>query len=264
MNIAICIPGQLRCFTKYYDNLIQNVILPLENSNKINQVSIFLECFTIKKKYNENPNSKYNIKMHVDTEGIDEISKSKYFKYCNLYNFTDDTIYQVFKDIKCKYSPDDLEKYQKKLRSKNNMAWKRLTNGVCQLYNNKKLIEKVPDNYDIIMRMRSDVEYIKKFPVEKILNCKNNTLYFCTSGYYLSKGGDTFFFGNTKLLKNVYKNLYHYLRNNVEKYVKSGNITPESILDDILIDLDINPMSINYRMFKHWKIIRNYIGPKYK
>lgn len=258
INIAICISGQLRSFSKSFHTLRDNIINPLEKMDNVDKVNIFMNCF----KFNDENfySNKYTSKMELDTPGWEEILEDPLFIYKNTYKFTDSNVYDIFNQYTNK-NPDDMEKYQKNDSKEKNRSWKLLINAVCMHHNNKVIIDKVPDNYDIIIRLRCEGMYKNDFPINIISKClKYDVIYFCTKNIKnLSNRGDNFFIGNTKTIKKLYNNIP--VDDFLNEFIITGKLLAETMLLKLVKLNKIEPKSFHM----NWKVSRNiYDSHKYK
>lgn len=265
MKVAICICGQIRSLSLYFHTLINNIVKVIENDG--HEVGIFIDSFNITKDYyNKNFSTNlYTTKMEIDRLGWENVLNkyNKYIKYKNIYSFSDQNIYDIFKKY-TKYNPDDMKKYQNLKKSLGkNRSWKLIINAICMHYNNKVVINKVPEDYDIIIRLRGEGEYMSKFPKEIINKFKNNVIYFCNQNptiIFTNQLGDNFFMGNYYSMNKIYKDLFSLFNTILEKYMKTGYLTGEMILEDLV---NYNKM-IPKTFIMKWKINRFLIHSKYK
>lgn len=266
MKIAICIPGQLRTFSKYYDTLIKNFVIPLENKNK-NKVDIFMDCFWVENE-RELDGNKFNAKFEVDIPGWEKIvNESKYIKYKNFYKFSDSTFYNLIEKINKindkKYNIDEIKKYTKYCRKLNSSTrfYNLLVNGLSMHYNNKNLIDKIPSNYDIIIRTRADIRYIEKikldFNFDKIINSNSIHLMNKHNGQKNTALYDQIIIGSNNNMKKLYKNFFKECLVWLDIFKLKGIYRAETMLNYLIDINNFKVIPICYEFDKDFIRYRN-------
>ena len=274
MKIAIIIPGPIRSFANNYESLLKYIILPIEEKYGKGSVKIFMDYFTVTKEFYEKEYDKnmFNTKMEIDAEGYQEIlDNSEYIAYKNSYVFKDDYVENIFNEINkennSNYDCYELKNYNKELYKNQDAKGFKFKNyyvfmqGIIMNYNNKQLLEKVPDDYDIIIKYRADAKLLKFFPFSFLDKIEDNTIYLP-----IASGGrwDTFFVATANSMRNLYKNYYSECITLIDTYKKNDKFEAEDMLIK-LIKLTGNKLEkLNYFQNDHWNCKRNLINNKYK
>ena len=229
MKVCICIPGPLRSFSRCWESILRCMIKPLEEKVGKGNVKIYMENFHVSEEFykKEFDKNMFNTKMEIDTSGWQKIlNTSKYIEYSNLYEFRDAYIENIFKQINEKNETDwdvyDLKKYVMPFQKmeKSGMEFKHYYNfvqGLCMNYNNKILIDKIPNEYDIIIKMRGDTKFIWEFPVVDALKSKNNFIYTAAGNRW-----DNFFWGRANTVKSLYENFFTQAKAIIEFWKLGG------------------------------------------
>ena len=131
-------------------------------------------------------------------------------------------------------------------------------------YNNKVLIDKVPDEYDFIIKIRSDAKLINQFPIYKVKKAIKNCVYF-QFGYIANKKQvvygtrwDTFFMGKTKSLKCMYHNFYNNCKLHIVRYLKKSiERRPEYFIGMMIKDAKLKKKAYIYTHDKDWTVTKS-------
>ena len=269
MKIALLLPGPLRSFSECWNSLSEQLIKPIEQYYDGITFKIFIEYFHVSQEFYEQEYEKniFNSKMEIDTPGWQEILKnSRYFEYQNEYIFKDQYIFDIFEEINKvnnkKYNPLSLKKISKQKKEKCNSFYYDFyvfIQGICLHFNNKKLIDKIPPEFQISIKGRPDTFYEKRYPVEQFSNIEENVV-------YLQEGErwDCFFVSHTKTLQKLYSNFFKHCQKFIHILKKKGKLKPEKMLLLLLKYEKIEIKKYTYNCNNHWKVNRHLINPKYK
>ena len=277
MKIAIVSPGPIRSFADCYSSWIDNMIKPLEEQVGKGNVKIFLDYFSVDNEFYQQQFNKniFTTKMEIDRPGWKEIiSNSEYIELANQYTYTDDYILDIFTKINTHNNSEldayELKKYNinKQRRELKYKSYYNFIQGLCSNFNNKKLIDKVSHEYDVIIKLRCDAELLNKYPVKEVLNINDNTI-------YLQRGTrwDNFYMAKRDTLVKLYSDLYKHMYQNILKF-KQNIVTPEMFLTFLIKSHSIDRKYYNYSHIKKkqpsvgsWKVSRHLPGgehTKYK
>lgn len=276
MKIAIVSPGPIRSFSKVYQSWVDNLIKPLEDQVGQGNVKIFIEYFTVDKNHMENlKKMEFHTKAELDEPGWSEIlEKSPYIEYQGRYHYDDNYIINIIDNINefnnCNYSLSNMKKYDAKLQFKDEKMWKKkkrmfynLIHAVCMNYNNKKIIDKVPDDYDYIIKIRSDAHLLKPYKLDLKNLYNNKNVYFQIASDQLQKSRitfgirwDTFFMGSNKALKKMYHDYYKKCNLLFVRYMNRNLIRrPEYFIDLLLKESKLNKKTYEYYYHSDWEVI---------
>ena len=272
MKIALVSPGPIRSFADCYQSWVDKLILPLEMKVGKGNVKIFLDYFSVTEDFYKQQFDKniFTTKMEVDRPGWKDIlDNSPYIESSTQYVYTDQYILDLFDKINIENNTDinvyELKKYNinKKLKDQKFKSYYNFIQGICSNYNNKKLIDKIPDEYDIIIKLRCDAFLISEYPIDKILKINDNTM-------YLQKGPrwDNFYMGKRSTLVQLYQNLYKNLNVFINTF-KKKLITPEIMLSCLIKNEKIFTQTYSYSYIDKkgkgcWKVSRHLTDTKYK
>ena len=263
MKVAIIAPGPIRSFSLCYQSWVDNLILPLENRIGKGNVKIFMDNSIITDNIFDKDlkNSVFTTKLGIDTDGWQNIIKnSPYIAQHTTYKYNDQYIENIFTKINnfngTSYDPYSLKKHTTLYTKKNNYKYKfyyMLIQGICLNYNNKKAIDKIPEDYDITIKIRPDAFLVNPYPINDIINIKNNTIYLqakisshnnpsfklLNKKYLLGKRWDNFYMAHTSTLKQLYQKLYYHFSKNIHKFIQQPNkqneCIPEFLLKNIIL-----------------------------
>ena len=276
MKIAIVSPGPIRSFSKVYQSWVNNLIKPLEDQVGQGNVKIFIEYFTVDKNHMENlKKMEFHTKAELDEPGWSEIlENSPYIEYQGRYHYDDNYIISIINNINefnnCNYHPSNMKKYSDKLRFKDTKMWMKkkrmfynLIHAICMNYNNKIIIDKVPDDYDYIIKIRSDAYLLKPYQLDlqKFHNSKNVYFQIATDQSQRSRitfgiRWDTFFMGSNKALKKMYQDYYKNCNLLIVKYLNRNKIIrPEYFIDLLLKESKLNKKTYKYYYYSEWEVI---------
>ena len=276
MKIAIVSPGPIRSFSKVYQSWVDNLIKPLEDQVGQGNVKIFIEYFTVDKNHMENlKNKEFHTKAELDEPGWSEIlEKSPYIEYQGRYHYDDNYIINIINNINefnnCNYTLSNMKKYDAKLQFKDERMWKKkkrmfynLIHAVCMNYNNKMIIDKVPDDYDYIIKIRSDAHLLKPYQLDLKNLYNNKNVYFQTAIDQSQKSRitfgirwDTFFMGSNKALKKMYHDYYKNCNLLFIRYMNRNLIRrPEYFIDLLLKESKLNKKTYKYYYHSDWEVI---------
>ena len=139
-----------------------------------------------------------------------------------------------------------------------------LIQGICLNYNNKKAIDKIPEDYDITIKIRPDAFLVNPYPINDIINIKNNTIYLqakisshnnpsfklLNKKYLLGKRWDNFYMGTRSTLVQLYDNYFYYCHTILNKFIQKPNkqdkCIPEYLLQNIIIKEKIQSVEFLY------------------
>ena len=276
MKIAIVSPGPIRSFSKVYQSWVNNLIKPLEDQVGQGNVKIFIEYFTVDKNHMENlKKMEFHTKAELDEPGWSEIlENSPYIEYQGRYHYDDNYIISIINNINefnnCNYHPSNMKKYSDKLRFKDTKMWMKkkrmfynLIHAICMNYNNKRIIDKVPDDYECIIKIRSDAYLLKPYQLDlqKFHNSKNVYFQIATDQSQRSRitfgiRWDTFFMGSNKALKKMYQDYYKNCNLLIVKYLNRNKIIrPEYFIDLLLKESKLNKKTYKYYYYSEWEVI---------
>ena len=275
MKVAIVSPGPIRSFSKVYNSWVENLIKPLEKQVGVGNVKIFIEYFTVDENHFENlKNMEFHTKLEVDQPGWSDIlENSPYIEYKHKYHYDTKYINNIFKIINEKnnsnYQPENLKKFSEGLKKHNNSLYKRkkrmyynLIHGICMNYNNKVLIDKIPDDYGFIVKIRSDALLLKPYNLPNLsIFEKNNTVFFqkrrVQNKPYIEFGlrWDTFFMGNHQSLKKMYQNFFKICYLLIIRYNNRDLIRrPEYLIGMLLKNSKLKKKPYDYFHDSHWTV----------
>lgn len=199
MNIAICISGHLSDhsneeMTKYLDSLSRKL---LSNKNKY----FFFVAITYD---NHDVYSNYIKRMNPKKV----VEQSKLVLPILNYNITN-------------------KRPETNITNSLNMFWKIK---VCDEYRKIFEVEELKDEFDLVIRLRPDLEFIKRIPIKYLLKIKFNLaeIYAPYFPWYINDFAvaDFFAVGNSTAM-GVYSSVF----DEIEKYILNGLVFhPESVL----------------------------------
>ena len=273
MKVAIASCGPLRTFSKCYQTWIDNIIIPIENRIGKGNVKIFMyNCITDKKYYDTYiKNGKFNRKLGIDSEGSEDIiNSSEYIEVCKDYHHNDMYIENIFNEINkfCNtdYNIYDIEKHTVPNGKKKKKFYHALISGICSNYNNKKIVDMIPIDYDLVIKIRPDAYLVQQYPIDTILNMDSNSIYLQVlksdqpktnipkfnlfKKKLLGKRWDNFFMGHNKTLKHLYQNFLLNCKLMIDKYLQEPHnqhdCIPEFLLKNIIENAKIKPEKYFY------------------
>jgi len=228
MNIALCFSGHLRNFDKCIDNIKQNIITPLKESNNID---IFLSTWNVKNCRTEKEPINLQLIEEKISPAVIDVEEPKQFT-TNSTNFLKYPGY-------C--SPDTC--------SNAISMWYRA-------YRVKKILEQyITDKkvyYDIVFRVRPDMFFYNKIDLTLVNEAITNDCIYMPiwHGKYeivTKQLMDQFAFGNFKIMKtyfNVYENINELL--NRPESVHTG----EGLLFEQIKECNLKRFELHYGLVR--------------
>lgn len=290
MKVAIVSPGPIRSFSLCYQSWVKKLIVPLENTIGKDNVKVFMynSIITDEVYEKELKDSIFNTKLGTDTDGWQEIfENSPYITYHDIYKYNDKYIEEIFNEINefngTNYNPYSLKKYTKFIEKKNftYKSYYMLIQGICLNYNNKKLIDLVPDKYDLIIKIRPDVFLVEPYPIKELLQMKENTIYLQVKkhkgtvrtlqkklldddNFVLGKRWDNFYMGHTKTLKQLYSNLFSLFNLHINNFITKPLLQEECIPEWFFQNIILSEKIMVDKYFYHGVADKRFIIPSTK
>lgn len=297
MKVAIAVCGPLRSFSNCYPTWLTHLITPLEKKIGEGNVKIFIDYFHTPEDTYQNTHDKniFTTKLEIDTAGWNDIiNQSKYIQYKNRYNYddsyienifnlinkTEDTnvtfnLYELKKYNKQKYIPKG-HKYKKQRSIQKKQVYKSYYNfiqGICHIYNTKKIIDVIPSEYDYTIKIRADAYLLKPYPIDTILTMNSDSIYIQKEAKQQNNTGgsrfDTFYMAKTDVLKKIYTNIFKHFKTFCQKFIVCEKnwhtCKPENLFCHIIYKSKIKVKPYPY-IYEHnnWKVNRNLINFKYR
>ena len=238
----------------------------------------------------------FHTKAELDEPGWSEIlENSPYIVYQRRYHYDENYITNIIDKINefnnSTYELSNMKKYDDRLKFKDHRMWKKkrrmfynLIHAICMNYNNKIIIDKVPDDYDYIIKIRSDAYLLKPYQLD-LQNIYNNKSVYCQiaddqldtnlkkdesynkatverlaqrskSRITFGVRWDTFFMGSNKALKKMYQDYYKNCNLLFVRYMNRNLIRrPEYFIDLLIKESKLNKKTYEYYHYSNWKVI---------
>ena len=273
MKVALACCGPLRSFSQCYHTWISNIIIPLEKKIGKGNVKIFMyNCTTNKTYYETNiENSKFNSKIGIDSDGSEHIiNNSEYIELFNKYQQNDQYMINIFEEINklfnTNYNIREIDNYTVPNGTKKKNFFHTMISGICSNYNNKKIIDMIPDDYDLVIKIRPDAYIIRPYPIDTLLNMKTNHIYIQVLDHTIprikipkhnffkkklqGKRWDNFYMAHNNTLKHLYHNFFLHCKIMIDTYIQEPDrqheCMPEFLLKNLIENQKIIPEKYFY------------------